>query len=93
MPNSVPDRGNHPARKMAGSDRALYLQGTSMHGKPNTRAVIWTKPNEGQEKGVRYEGNRVTPTKEGVLLHGGLKPQHFSDHAIDEVHYYQPKAD
>lgn len=80
------DRRTGEVKPLA-SDRAEYLQGTWMHGKGDTRAAVWTK------QGVRHEGTRVSPTKDGVTLHGGLKPQKFTNDSVDEVHYYTHKND
>jgi hypothetical protein len=79
-------------RKQSASDRAAYLQTTSLHGKGDTKAVIWTKAPEGQTKGARYEGTRVSPTKNGVVLHGGATAQTFHNDSVDEVHYYQDRG-
>jgi hypothetical protein len=84
------DRRDGTLKPLA-SDRAAYLQGTWMHGKPNVRAVVWTKPAEGQKKGVRYEGSHVSPSKDGVTLLGGPKAKKFTNADVDEVHYYENK--
>jgi hypothetical protein len=81
MPTVFHDR--RPANK-----QAEYLQGTSLHGKGDTRAVVWTKPQEGQEKGARYEGSHVSPTKTGVRLHGAPGgTMHFANEAVHSVNY------
>lgn len=85
------DRRDGSVKPLA-SDRAQYLQGTSMHGKGNARAYVWTKPAEGQDKGVRYEGSHVSPSKGGLTLHGGPKAQTFSDADVAEVGYYDDKG-
>jgi hypothetical protein len=73
------------------SDTARNLQNTWKHGHPETRAVIWTKGNEGG-KGVRHEGSHVSPSENGVNLHGGPRAQHFSNESVAEVHYINPRG-
>jgi hypothetical protein len=63
-----------------------------MHGKGDTTAVVWTKAPEGQKQGARYEGTHVSPSENGIILHGGPKAQHFSNASVDEVHYRNPKG-
>lgn len=92
MPSPYENARRHNETKPLGSDKAAALQNTWMHGKGDTKAVIWTKAPEGQTKGARYEGTHVSPTKDGVILHGGAKAQTFHNSSVDEVHYVNPRG-
>jgi hypothetical protein len=89
----MPELNPRQFPKPSASDRAAALQDTWKHGHPETRAVVWTKAPEGQEKGARYEGSHVSPSKNGLTLHGsGPKAMPFSNDAVDEVHYVNPRG-
>jgi len=86
------DRRDGTLKPLA-SDRAEYFQGTWKYGKPNYRAYVWTKPAEGQKKGVRYEGTHITPNKnkDGIVLHGLPGGEKFSNDSVDEIGYFENK--
>lgn len=88
----MPELNPRQFQKPSASDRAAYLQDTWKHGHPETTAVVWTKAQEGQKQGARYEGTHVSPSKNGITLHGGPKAQHFSNDAVDEVNYINPRG-
>ncbi len=92
MPSAYERARSHSERKPLASERAKDLQNSWKHGQGDTKAVVWTKPQPGQEKGVRYEGTHVSPTQDGLHLHGGPKAMKFSNESVDEVHYINPRG-
>ena len=89
----MPELNPRQFPKPSASERAAYLQSTWKHGHPETRAVVWTKPQGDNEQGVRYEGSHVSPSRNGITLHGsGPKAQAFSNDAVDEVNYVNPRG-